>query len=216
MDYAKHLIERILSAPDNERVAVLSNELLREFQRGYPLDDLEALLTSKDSEVVSVAVWITSELGERGRPLLPYVIPLLSSPKQGTRFWALDCLFWAQPDSPCYLAQAIQLLDDPEVGIRRKVLWLLHHFSGEQLRAASQCSQQLSGHLHAGLEWLLSSNASIPSEVKRAINSNDPVSRRFGVAAAARLERGDVEPLQLAAQLKDEDVSEFANRLLSD
>ncbi len=53
-DYAKHLIERIESAPQNDRVGVLSNELLREFQRGYPLVDLEYMLKSDDNDVVAL------------------------------------------------------------------------------------------------------------------------------------------------------------------
>ena len=216
MDYAKHLIERITSAPTHDRVGVLANELLREFQLGYPLDDLEQLLKNNDQDVVATGAWITSELGERCRPLLVDVLPLLAHPLQRIRFWALDCLFWAPPKNGCYLARAVRLLDDPETGIRRKVLNLLFRFSREELEAAYHCVGEygLSPSMSNGLSWLLSGDAIDPVEVKRALGSPDPLFRRFGAAAAARIHKEHKEPLICASQVDDPDISKFANRIL--
>lgn len=217
MDYAKHLIERIASAPQHDRVGVLSNELLREFQRGYPLDDLEALLKNNNEDMVVVAVWIASELGERCRPLLADVLPLLEHPMQRIRFWTLDCLFWALPQDGCYVARAIKLLNDPEVGIRRKVLDLLFRFSREQLEGAYHCAGQdaLNPTLLKGLRWFLSDDALDPARIRQALESSDAIFRKFAAAAAARLHKQQKEPLVCASAVADPDISIFASRLLA-
>lgn len=207
-----------MAAPRHDRVGVLSNELLREFQRGYPLDDLEALLKSNDEDVVATAVWITSELGERCRPLLANVLPLLRHRMQRIRFWTLDCLFWALPHNGCYLAQAIKLLDDQKEGIRRKVLGLLLRLSREQLEAAHHCvgPEGLKPPESTGLNWLLSDDALDPSKIERTLGSPDPIFRKFGAAAAARSSKQNKEPLIRASTVSDSDISIFASRLLND
>jgi hypothetical protein len=217
-DYAKHLIERIQSAPQNDRVGVLSNELLREFQRGYPLVDLEYMLKSDDNDVVAVAIWITSELGEKCRPLLRSVIPLLDHPFQRVRFWALDCLLWASPEKGCDFAHGIALLNDPEDGIRRKVLDLLFRMSDEQLRAALSCSEgnRLSPGASDGLRWLLSDDGRLSDRIMDGLRSSDSDLRKFAAVGAARLSKQDKEPLHLASKLDDVDIAKFSSRLLSD
>jgi hypothetical protein len=135
---------------------------------------------------------------------------------QRIRFWALDCLFWALPHEGCYLAQAIKLLDDPEEGIRRKVLNLLSRFSREQLGAAYHCAgpDGLDPAQSTGLRWLLSDDALDPDKIERALDSPDPVSRKFGAAAAARLHKENKIPLIRASTVADPDISVFVRRLL--
>lgn len=217
MDPAKHLIERIESDPQNERVGVLSSELLREFQRGHPLGDLEHMLESADNNVVAIAVWITSELGGKCRALLPKVTPLLSNPLQRVRFWALDCLLWASPESGCEIARGIELLSDPEGGIRRKVLDLLLRLSKEQLEAALRCSEikHMSSGISDGLRWLLGEDV-LSGRIMEALCGSDVNLRKYAAVAAARFSKEDNEPLRFAAKLDDADIAKFSSRLLSD
>jgi hypothetical protein len=218
MDYAKHLIERIESAPENDRVGVLSNELLREFHRGYPLDDLRRLLHSCDHNLVATAIWITSELGVKCRPLLDDVVPLLAHPVRGIRFWALDCIFWTLPQNGCDLARAFGLLNDPDAGVRRAVLDLLARVSVEQIEAAYRCPEDgaLNPSQRNGLSWLTSDGSQVPEKIEANLKGSDPVLRKFGVVAAARLRKVRPEPLICASTVDDADVREFAARLLSD
>jgi hypothetical protein len=215
MEYAKHLIERIVSAPDNERVGVLANELLREFQRGYPLDDLQKLLQETDEHLVATAVWITSELGVGCRPLLPKVVSLLTHPQKRIRFFALDCLFWTLPENGCDLARAIRLLNDPEDGIRRKALDLLFRISREQIKAAYLCPQTetLDPSHREGLGWLLSSDSLEFDKIEGLLKSEDTASRKFGVIAAAHARRVYPELLVFASTIDDADVREFAKHV---
>lgn len=216
MDYAKHLIERIAAAPEHDRVGTLANELLREFQEGYPLDDLRQLLKSNNEQLVAIAVWITSELGVNCRPLLPDVVPLLAHPMQRVRYWALDCLFWTSPENGCDLARAFNLLSDSESGIRRKVLDLLFRLSAEQLEAAYVCGRHviLQPSIRDGLAWVLSADSMVPDKVEFAFRNPDPIHSKFGVVAAARLSESHPELLLRASTVNDADAREFAVRIL--
>lgn len=216
MDYATHLIDRITSAPQNDRVGVLSNELLREFLRGHDLEDLRGLLEDTNDDVVAIAIWIASELGEKSRNLASAILPLLNHQMQRVRFWALDCMVWATADEGCDLARGLALLDDPEEGIRRKVLDLLSRLSKEQLSSALRCadhSPMTRGQIH-GLRWLISDAALLPYEIEVALRSLDGDLRKYGAVAAARLGKVENGPLVLAARLDEADISKFANRLL--
>ena len=218
MDYAKHLIERIASLdPQDDRVGVLANELLREFQRGYALDDLRKLLRSEDEHLVAIAVWITSELGVKCRPLIGDVLPMLAHPRKGIRFDALNCVFWILPQNGCDLTKAIYLIGDSEDGIRRKVLDILSRLSREQIEAAYRCThaEWTDSSQRDGLGWLLSSDALDPKQVISALQNPQPVIRKYGAVAAARLRDTQKEPLTYASKVNDDDVSTFANRLLA-
>lgn len=212
MDYAKHLIERITAGPQNPRVGVLANELLREFQRGYPLDDLRMLLRSSDENVVETAVWIVSELGEKSRPLLGDVIHFLRHPSQKIRFSTLACLFWTLPQNGCDLAEAFELLDDPEPGIRWKVLDILSRVSLEQIEAVRDCLERRrsdSSHL-VGLRALLSAE---PAQIIAALSSQDASVRKYAFAAAVRVRKDRPEPLAYASTLDDDDIKGFLSDL---
>jgi len=106
----------------------------------------------------------------------------------------------------------VQLLDDPEAGIRWKVLDLLSRLSRQQIEAAHLCSQrsELNPVHQDGLRWLLSSDSEIPSNIKMALQSTDNLFRKYGVVAAARLRERDREPLHFASTIDDSDVQNFA------
>lgn len=213
MDYAEHLIERIVAAPDHSRVDVLANELLREFNRGYPVERLRTFLRSDDENLLSTGLWITSELGERGKQLISDTFPLLRHPTKRVRFWALDCLLWASASDGKALASGIDLMDDPEPAVRWKALDFLSRASRGQLGAALSYlsdTQPNSEYTH-GLRWLLDSGANETGEVVSALKQNDdPVVRRYGAVAAARMSEQNPEPLVYASSIDDGDVSDFA------
>ena len=158
MDYAKHLIERIAAFdPDDVRHGVLSNELLREFHRGYSLNELRKLIRSDNPVLVATGAFITDELGVKCRPLLDDLAPLLNNPMKGVRLDALSCALWSLPQHGCLLAKAIALLDDPEEGVRWKAFDNLCRLSREQVEAANACAEvRTLGASHKdGLSWLL-------------------------------------------------------------
>ena len=219
MDYAKHLIERIAAFdPDDVRHGVLSNELLREFHRGYSLNELRKLIRSDNPVLVATGAIITDELGVKCRPLLDDLAPLLNNPMKGVRLDALSCALWSLPQHGCLLAKAIALLDDPEEGVRWKAFDNLCRLSREQVEAANACAEvRTLGASHKdGLSWLLSNSALVPGEVELTLRSKDPVMRRYGAAAAVRLREQDRRPLLYASTVEDAEVRKFASSLLDD
>jgi hypothetical protein len=212
-DRAEKLTERILANPNSPQAGVLINDLLAEYYRGYPLDNLRALLSNDSQRVVAIGAWIASELGAKGSPLLGDIARLIGHPEKGVRFSAIDCLLvWAGRSNNEELASVIRLISDPEPGVRWKAMDFLSRATREQLEAALsslEASEPNSANVR-GLRWLIESRASDPEEVKTVLQSPEGVLRRYGVAAARRMSKNNIEPLLYAASLSDPDVKNFA------
>src|SRR5208337_3244251 len=111
------LLERIMAHPDpnSRRVGALQNRLLREYQRGYPLENLLPLLHSNDERSVDTGMFIAPELGMKGKPLLNDVFPHLKDPDKWVKHETLDCiLMWAEPSNKLELGSGVGVLDDAE------------------------------------------------------------------------------------------------------
>jgi hypothetical protein len=218
MDSPKQLIDQIQSNPLSGQIGSISNELLRAFHRGYPLDELGRMLESADNDVIAIAIWITSELGKGCKPLLPKVVPLLDNPLRRVRFWALDCLLWLSPEKGCDIARGLAMIGDPEPGIRRKVLDLLSRLSTGQLEAALKCSDENASASDKanGLRWLLSEDAFLGDRIMHALKTSNGNVRKYAAVAAARFIEHDREPLRFAATVDDPDIVKFSSRLLGD
>src|SRR6266850_734193 len=107
------LLSRVLSRLDGD--GVIANDLLSEFQEGYPLENLLQLLTSHEEAVAVSGMWIASELGAKARPLFTEIIERLSHPSSDVRFFALDCLVsCAGPDDKDAVNRGLDLIDDPD------------------------------------------------------------------------------------------------------
>lgn len=214
---AEKFLMQILMRPDSHNGALM-NDLLTEFHRGYPLENLRPLLHAENQEVVTIGTWIASELGERGRPLLQDVSPLLRHPAKKVRFSAIDCiLLWATPSNDRELASVISLLDDPEPGVRWKVMDFLFRATTEQLQSALdyfELAIPKSPHIRK-LQWLLDPESIEPKKVITALQSQDALMRRYAVAAAARISSINRDPLLCASSNSDADVKNFADSAIS-
>ena len=135
------LIAQLVANPDSLQVDSLVQELLAQYHQGSPVESLRTLLTSKADRLVGEAVWIASELGEGGRPLLRDIASLLRHHSKKVRFWSIDCvLLWAGRSSGDVVASTVTLLDDPEKAVRWKAMGFLARAPHDQLQAAFQTS----------------------------------------------------------------------------
>jgi len=214
------LLERIMAHPDPKslKVGVLKNRLLREYHRGYPLENLLPLLQSDDERLVNTGMFISSELGMKGKPLLNDVFPHLKDTDKWVKHETLDCiLMWAEPSNKLELGSGVGVLDDDEPANRWSAMNYLARLSQEQLQGALsywEATDPGSVHSH-GLRWLLSSDAANPERVIAALQDKHRLKRMYGVVAAARMSKGDREPLIYASKIDDPDVKNFANGWIS-
>jgi hypothetical protein len=190
--------------------SVLANELVLAFHRGFPIDNLRPLLESEDPELVRHAAWIQSELGARGRPLARFLPRLLQNEQKYVRFFALDSVITcATATDGALVAAAVKLVGDPEDAVRWKAIKLLKVLPEGLLRSALLNEQDDS--FRQGLESLLSGD--IHRDVPALLESQSPILRRFGVAAALRSD--DCDLLKVASESEDREVGEIAREELS-
>src|SRR5215813_1933408 len=108
---AEELMERLTADPSYSRSGNVASDLLTEFHRGYPLENLRPLLHDGDIELTKIATWIASELGEKGNTLLDDVSPLLQHEDSRVRFFVINCiLLWADPSKGRELASVVNLI----------------------------------------------------------------------------------------------------------
>ena len=136
MDRAEKLINHLLSHPDTSESDGVAYELLKQYQRGAPVESLRTLLFNSDDRLAGEAAWIASELPE-GRPLLHDIGALLAHRSREVRFWAIDCVhLWASSSDGREMAAASALIDDPDDAVQWKAMGLWAVASREQLAAA--------------------------------------------------------------------------------
>jgi hypothetical protein len=214
---ARELIRTIMSDPKRAEDGELANDLLREFHRGYPVDNLRPLLCSPQVEVVKTAVFIAAELGNKAAPLLPAVFQLLNHPARWVRSDVIDTLLTCSTGrNQLEIAGVVSMLDDPDSAIRWKVMEFLSLVSLEQLRAGLEHFEMTkpdSPHIH-GLRLLASDEGRNLERLASLVRSDNPMHRKYGVVAAARLGTTRNEPLVFASFIDDDDVKEFARSVL--
>jgi len=217
-DRAEELTKRFVADPRSSLAGVLMSDLLAEFHRGYPLENLLLLLLNDNTELVKAGAWIASELGEKGKPLLNDVSPLLQHPDSKVRFSTIDCiLLWADPSKGPELASVVKLIEDPESRVRWKVMDFLSRATREQLSAALsylEATDPQSKNI-PGLRLLLGSGADNPREATVALQGQDGLMRKYGVVLARRVAEIDRDPLLYAASIDDPDVKDFADTSIS-
>jgi len=193
------------------------NDLLTEFHRGYPLENLLFLLRNDNPELVKIGAWIASELGEKGKLLLDDVSPLLQHPESKVRFSAINSLLlWADPSKGAELASVVNLIEDPEPRVRWKVMDFLSRATTEQLSAALsylEVTNPLSKNIR-GLRLLLA-GVDNPKEATAALHDQDGLMRKYGVVLARRVAEINRDPLLYAASMDDPDVKDFADTSIS-
>jgi hypothetical protein len=218
MDRAEKLITHMLSHPDTSESDGAAYELLKQYQRGSPVESLRTLLFSSDDRIAGEAAWIASELPE-GRSLLHDIGALLGHRSKKVRFWAIDCVhLWANSSDGRELAAAAVLIDDSDKAVRWKAMGFWAMASREQLAAALsnlRGTDPKSQYIDE-LTWLLGREGADSGEIIAALNGSDDRRRRVAAAAAYRLAtaNNNPAPLRSATSVEYPDVAQFAGDML--
>jgi hypothetical protein len=158
-------------------------------------------------------MWIASELGAAARSLLQEIVKRLHHPAARVRFFALDVLTsCAAPEDENALNGGLDLLDDPDQGVRWKALVFLATASEAALRTLrdSAMRQTPGGPRARGLQLMLSVIASREVEpVTQRLLGDDTVLHRYA-AVAARMAHQDSTALRVAMASQDTTIRQFA------
>ena len=131
------LINEMLKETDSFVENGKGYDLLQEYFNGYSLDTLVPLLNSENNSIQGEAIWIVSELGERGCSyLLDSIIPLLAHDDNGIRYFALECIFLGSYSSR--FDDSIYLIDSMESEVEYisfSAMHLLSNANQSQLEA---------------------------------------------------------------------------------
>jgi hypothetical protein len=170
--------------------------------------ELRKLLRHKDENVLKVAAFILSELGERAKPLLDEVPLLLQNSIPLIRFHAIEAVQAASvgnEDEGQMIAYAILLLDDRVPLVRRKAFEFLLDASDIQIQSALRYLENAkpSSLCIIYLRWLLSPMAHNGLDVIVRLNDPNLLVRKYAIIAARRMVVEDSSPLQFARSSTD-------------
>lgn len=181
-------------------------ELLQAFFEGYPLDRLRLLLTSEHDWAVDAGAWIASELGSAVAPLVDDLVVLLKHPSAAIRFHAVDGIFGsAGKDRGDVLAEGVRLIDDPDRGIRWRVMDSLARADRTQLLAGAS---YLDGSQYPLLMMLRGDSHGVAEMVAAGSDRE----KRFAAATAARLAlQGDSSSLAHIADCDSSEIRQFVS-----
>lgn len=206
---AEQLIRELLVEPARFQKGF---KLLQAYWKGASPETLRPLLRSADLNVQREAVWVAAELGLRACPLLHDVVPLIDS---GDRYLALHAMesvtLCATGDRAPEFVHVVSRLEDADEVLRTLAMFLMSNAEILQI-AASVDSGLHRGH-EEGLRLVLDSSAS-DEAVLAFIHSAEPLSRRYGAIAAARLYEKNPRLVDEVRTLEDAEMDSFVDSVL--
>jgi len=182
------MIERLLDPRADTDDGRLVNDLLSEFGRGFAIENLRRLSTPHTEGDLA---FLVSELGKKARPVLDEIVDLLQSASPRVRGDAIgalsQCTTWE--DGP-EVAKIVEGLGDPHPGVRWTAGNALRYMGSQTLEAGLEYLRQESGEAIASFRsWFLAIERrpeTAEGVLRRLLNHDDPVARRFGAAMCLR------------------------------
>jgi hypothetical protein len=209
---ADQLIGELLADPRGFANSGRGYKLLQTYFKGAPLDTLRPLLRSEELLIRREAVWVASELGAQAYPLLDDVVPLIDSGDRYLAFHAMESVtVCATGVRAPEFVHVVAKLEDPDNVLRSLSMFLMSNAETSQLVGA------IEGELHSvhqeGLRLLLDASAS-DDAVLAFIHSEEPLSRRYGAVAAARLYEKNPRLIDEVRTMEDGEVGSFLDSVL--
>jgi hypothetical protein len=192
----------------------LANDLLSEFGKGFPLENLRLLLDSPNEHVTATAAFLMTFYGFKLRRFLPEITRLLDCKYPYTRGDTIEVLReCTTPQDGKVLGRVLMHLDDENPGVRWKVVQFICTVDPWQLNAGLRNAARMRpDSVFAILDRVYRRDRTTTAEdIRWLIGHSDPVARRFGAALAARpIYVVDERLLDIAALSDDAEIVRLA------
>ncbi len=209
---AQKLLEHLATGqPDTK--GTISNRLLSQLWRGFPIDRLKVLLRSEEGEARKNGIWLVSELGVKGNPLLDEVKRLLNDTEAFVRYYAVNSLICIAPeDNPQLTFTVACMIDDPDKSVQLSVMNFLSRSSQHRLSIVHSYLQECPNHetFSVGLELICIGSI----KFDKSLFSTNVVLRRCYVVALAR--QNNRAQMQDFIQDNDPAIHHFVSRYLAE
>jgi len=211
---ADRLMSDLTSDPKQFRNSGLGNELLNHFLRGYPIDNLVALLRHHDNYVLRCAIWIGSELPKASAAFLDDAIVLLSHQDVYIRHYAIEIIFHATAEQRSNeFVHVLERMGDADARVAGRATTLLPFATTSQLDGAIshlELSDPQSRHL-PGLRVLQKGSAN-QSDIEKMARGDD-LEQRYALAFATRARDAYPQLLNEVSRLAGDEIKSLASEL---
>lgn len=194
-----------------------SYQLLQKYFDGFPIESLRPLLSSRDQLIRKVAIWIISELGTDSG-FINDIIPLVNDEDRYIKYHALEIIAMCSTNKNIekFILLFPHLVSDDEV-IRILTTRLISNAYMQQLEMSAKYFGLKESYNKLHLEGLLKliEIESITSEqVLLMINSDEPITRKYGVISAKKLYSRNPDLVNKAMSSDDYDIVKFAKEVV--
>lgn len=183
------MIEALLRDGPEAADGKIANDLLSEFWRGYPIENLRRLFVSSAR---GDAAFLVSELGEKARPLIREIAELVDDERPRIRGDAISalsmCTTW---EDGWAVSKIVMALDDPHDGVRRTATNALRYMESSTLQAGFEyLHEKMPNSAYARFKNAFMMLERRPERaaatLQRLLAANDRITRSFGAAMAVR------------------------------
>ena len=208
------MIEALLRDRPEAADGRIVNDLLSEFWRGYPIENLRRLFVPPAR---GDAAFLVSELGEKARPLIREIAELVSDERPRIRGDAISalsmCTTW---EDGWAVSKIVMALGDPHDGVRRMATGALRYMESKTLQAGFEYlheKQPNSAYARFKNAFLMLERrpGQAAATLQRLLTADDTITRLFGAAMAVRPRRFiDAAFVALAEASSDPEISTIA------
>lgn len=183
------MIELLLDPQSDAMDGRVVNDLLREFGRGYPIENLRKLFVPT---AFGGAAFIVSELGQKARPLIKEIALLLEQKAPRVRGDAISalsmCTTW---EDGWAVAKVVTGLGDQHEGVRWTTSRALRYMESKTLEAGLEyLKREQPNSVYAQFRNAFLALERRPggatATLQKLLMHDDEIARRFGVAMAVR------------------------------
>lgn len=213
------LIEKLKKDPEF-RKAGRGYQLLEAYFDGLSTETLHDLLCCEDKYIIELALWIITELARAvPRDFLEEAASLMNGEDPAIYFYSSEII--ARYGRHKYMDDFMRIFmffEHPNAHIRRLSMCRISQLSDSRLKEAYaySVSNKILGDSHEkGLVSLMHINTLTVSDIRTMLNSDDSITRKYGVMIAAKVYEKYPELIRESVKSEDADVQDYSKTELA-